>query len=54
MKKNLLSFLTILSSYQSWRLVHQVAANSNDKLTMVWYPNESGNDLKVRVMKLEK
>ena len=47
MKKTLLSFLTMLFLVSILAACSSgSAANSNDKLTMVWYPNESGNDLK--------
>ncbi|MEK5037005.1 PhnD/SsuA/transferrin family substrate-binding protein [Sporosarcina sp. FSL K6-3457] len=46
MKKNLLSFLTILFLVTVLAACSSSSANSNDQLTMVWYPNESGNDLK--------
>ncbi len=46
MKKNLLSLLTILFVVSVLAACASGSANSNDKLTMVWYPNESGNDLK--------
>ena len=47
MKKNLLSFLTILLLASILTACSSgSAANSSDTLTMVWYPNESGNDLK--------
>ncbi|MFJ7933975.1 PhnD/SsuA/transferrin family substrate-binding protein [Sporosarcina sp. NPDC096371] len=46
MKKNLLSFLTIFFLVSILTACSSGSANSNDKLTMVWYPNESGNDLK--------
>ena len=46
MKKTLLSFLTILFLVSILAACSSSSANSNDKLTMVWYPNESGNDLK--------
>ncbi len=46
MKKTLLSFLTMLFLVSILVACSSSSANSNDKLTMVWYPNESGNDLK--------
>jgi phosphonate transport system substrate-binding protein len=46
MKKTLLSFLTMLFLVSILAACSSSSANSNDKLTMVWYPNESGNDLK--------
>lgn len=47
MRKNLLSFLTILLLASILTACSSgSAANSSDTLTMVWYPNESGNDLK--------
>ena len=46
MKKTLLSFLTMLFLVSILVACSSRSANSNDKLTMVWYPNESGNDLK--------
>jgi phosphonate transport system substrate-binding protein len=47
MRKKLLSFLTILLLASILTACSSgSAANSSDTLTMVWYPNESGNDLK--------
>lgn len=47
MKKNLLLFLTMLLLASILTACSSgSAANSSDTLTMVWYPNESGNDLK--------
>ena len=47
MRKKLLSFLTILLLASILTACSSgSAANSSDMLTMVWYPNESGNDLK--------
>ena len=47
MKKSLLSLLTILLLALILTACSSgSAANSGDTLTMVWYPNESGNDLK--------
>ncbi|KAB2329395.1 PhnD/SsuA/transferrin family substrate-binding protein [Cytobacillus depressus] len=46
MKKNLLTFLSILFLVTILAACSSSSANSSDKLTMVWYPNESGNDLK--------
>lgn len=47
MRKKLLSFLTIVLLASILTACSSgSAANSSDTLTMVWYPNESGNDLK--------
>ncbi|MCZ2259173.1 PhnD/SsuA/transferrin family substrate-binding protein [Sporosarcina sp. G11-34] len=46
MKKNLLSFLTMFFLVLILTACSTGSAADSDKLTMVWYPNESGNDLK--------
>ncbi len=46
MKKTLLSVLSLLFLVSILAACTSSSANSDDQLTMVWYPNESGNDLK--------
>lgn len=46
MKKNLLVSLAILFLISILGACTSSNAGSSDKITMVWYPNESGNDLK--------
>lgn len=46
MKKHILSFLTIIVLVSVLAACSTGSASNTDELTMVWYPNESGSDLK--------
>ena len=46
MKKHILSFLTLIVLAFGFSSLFTGSASNSDELIMVWYPNESGNDLK--------
>lgn len=46
MKKQVLTFLSIIALSTVLTACATGSASDSDELTMVWYPNESGNDLK--------
>ena len=46
MKKQMMAFLTIIALVTVLTACSTGSASNSDELTMVWYPNESGSDLK--------